>query len=46
MISRVEVEMSMNWAEQNPSLFVKEFLEFKKEYAYSGWNVNIEMSRK
>ena len=46
MISRVEVEMNMNWAEQNPALFVKSVLKFKEDYAYSDWDVKVEMSRK
>lgn len=30
MLSRVENEMNLNWAEQNPELFVKSVLDFSE----------------
>jgi hypothetical protein len=46
MISRVEVEMNMNWAEQHPALFVKAFSKFKEDYPTSDWLIKIDMTRK
>lgn len=45
MLSRVEHEMNMNWAEQNPQLFVKSVKEFQQKYANADWKIGIDLSR-
>ena len=46
MISRVEKEMNLNWAEQHPELFASAFTEFQNEFANSDWSITINMDRK
>lgn len=46
MLSRVEHEMNLNWADQNPDLFVKAVREFQDKYANYEWDVSIQLNRK
>jgi len=46
MLSRVEHEMNLFWADQNPELFVKAVRKFQDEYANHEWNVSIQLGRK
>lgn len=45
MISRVEHEMNLNWADQFPDLFVKSISEFQQKYANTDWKITIDLSR-
>lgn len=45
MISRVENEINLNWAEQNPESFVKSVLDFQKQYSNTEWKITVDLSR-
>lgn len=43
--TRVEVEMSMVWAHQNPDLFVKATNDFARDYHWRDYQHKIDFSR-
>jgi len=43
MITQVEVEISLAWAESNPDKFLDKVANFRDKYA--GWGVKIDLSR-
>lgn len=44
--SRTESEMNLNWAQENPALFVKTFVEFQDARPSTEWDHKIDLSRK
>jgi hypothetical protein len=43
---KVENEMNLKWAESNPELFVKTFIEFQEDFNNGQWDMSIDMTRK
>lgn len=46
MLSRVDHEMNLFWADQNPELFVKAVRKFQDEYANHEWDISIHLDLK
>lgn len=43
--SRVDVEMSLSWAEGHPGLFVKAFREHQAWFPAGEWTSRVDLSR-
>lgn len=44
LVSRVEVEMNLGWAEANPALFVDKVKGFKDDHPATHWQHHIDLT--
>lgn len=44
--TRVEVETSLVWAKENPSLFVESVIKFQEDYPADTWHHTVDLARK
>lgn len=45
MISTIETQISLDWAEQNPAMFVKALRDFREKYKSRDWKVTMTFRR-
>lgn len=45
MVSKIETKISLDWAEQNPEMFIKAIRDFRDKYKGKEWKVSATFQR-